>query len=145
MGMPTMSRGNRVILPIPKVITFDCYDTLVQFPIDDVTRQILGPRATNVPIADLLADFEMLRYQTTTHGPYRPYHEVERNPPAFRASTLDLPSCRLAVLPPRRLAVSVPYTLPVIGTTIGREGMKQPLPRLPAGPGRELTHGLHVI
>jgi 2-haloacid dehalogenase len=86
-----MSRGNRKNLPIPKVITFDCYDTLVEFPIDDVTRQILGPRATNVPIADLLAEFETLRYQTTTHGPYQPYRDVLRSTLAEIMRRYDLP------------------------------------------------------
>jgi 2-haloacid dehalogenase len=61
---------------LPKVITFDCYDTLVEFPIDEVTREILGARADGVDLDRLLADFEALRYETTTNGPYRPYHEV---------------------------------------------------------------------
>jgi 2-haloacid dehalogenase len=63
----------------PIWITFDCYDTLVEFPIDDVTRQILGPRGDGVDIDQLLADFEALRYETTTHAPYRPYRDVLRD------------------------------------------------------------------
>lgn len=62
----------------PVWITFDCYDTLVEFPIDDVTREILGPRAEGVDIDRLLANFEVLRYDTTTNGPYRPYRDVLR-------------------------------------------------------------------
>jgi 2-haloacid dehalogenase len=61
---------------LPRVITFDCYDTLVEFPIDDVTREILGKRADGVDLDLLLSDFEKLRFETTTHGPYRPYREV---------------------------------------------------------------------
>lgn len=60
----------------PAWITFDCYDTLVEFPIDDVTRDLLGARAESVDLDRLLADFETLRYDTTTTGPFRPYHEV---------------------------------------------------------------------
>jgi 2-haloacid dehalogenase len=63
-------------MKLPNVITFDCYDTLVEFPIDDVTREILGSRAEGVDLDALLSDFETLRFETTTHGPYRPYREV---------------------------------------------------------------------
>jgi len=62
----------------PKVITFDCYDTLVEFPIDQLTRDILGARADGVDVDALLTDFEALRYDTTTTGPYRPYRDVLR-------------------------------------------------------------------
>jgi 2-haloacid dehalogenase len=65
-------------LNLPKTITFDCYDTLVEFPIDEVTREILGERAAGIDLDALLADFEKLRYETTTHGPYRPYRVVLR-------------------------------------------------------------------
>jgi 2-haloacid dehalogenase len=63
---------------LPTWITFDCYDTLVEFPIDRVTREILGSRAENVDIDALLTSFEALRFQTTTFGPYRPYRDVLR-------------------------------------------------------------------
>jgi 2-haloacid dehalogenase len=63
----------------PTWITFDCYDTLVAFPIDDVTRQILGSRTAGIDSDRLLADFERLRYDTTTNDPYRPYREVLRD------------------------------------------------------------------
>jgi 2-haloacid dehalogenase len=65
-------------MQLPKVITFDCYDTLVEFPIDDVARAILGSRAEGIDLDSLLADFEKLRYETTTHAPYQPYREVLR-------------------------------------------------------------------
>jgi 2-haloacid dehalogenase len=63
----------------PAYVTFDCYDTLVEFPIDRVTRQILGARADRIDVDAFLADFEALRYQTTTFGPYRPYRDVLRD------------------------------------------------------------------
>jgi 2-haloacid dehalogenase len=63
---------------LPTWTTFDCYDTLVEFPIDRVTRQILGTRAAAIDVDAFLAAFEALRFQTTTHGPYRPYRNVLR-------------------------------------------------------------------
>jgi 2-haloacid dehalogenase len=62
----------------PTWITFDCYDTLVEFAIDRVTREILGARADALNIDEFLAAFEALRYRTTTFGPYRPYRDVLR-------------------------------------------------------------------
>jgi 2-haloacid dehalogenase len=59
-------------------ITFDCYDTLVEFRIDDVTREILGERAEAIDSDAFLARFEALRYETTTSGPYQPYRDVLR-------------------------------------------------------------------
>lgn len=63
----------------PAYVTFDCYDTLVEFPIDRVTRRILGPRADRINVDAFLADFEALRFQTTTFGPYRSYRDVLRD------------------------------------------------------------------
>ena len=65
-------------MTLPTWITFDCYDTLVEFPIDRVTREILGTRAAAIDVDEFLAAFETLRFQTTTHGPYRPYRDVLR-------------------------------------------------------------------
>lgn len=62
----------------PTWITFDCYDTLVEFPIDQVTRQILGARADGIDVDGFLAAFEALRFETTTDGPYQPYRDVLR-------------------------------------------------------------------
>lgn len=64
-------------MPLPSWVTFDCYDTLVEFPLDQVTRQILGPRADQIALTDFFQVFEDLRYQTTL-GPYQPYHELLR-------------------------------------------------------------------
>ncbi len=66
-------------LRIPKFISFDCYDTLVEFRADDVTRALLADRAVSLDIDQLLADFEALRYATTTHQPYQPYRDVLRH------------------------------------------------------------------
>lgn len=62
----------------PRVITFDCYDTLVEFPIDAVTREILGERAEGIDLARFFAEFEALRFETTTNRPYQPYRNVLR-------------------------------------------------------------------
>jgi 2-haloacid dehalogenase len=65
-------------MKLPTWVTFDCYDTLVEFPIDRVTREILGTRADAIDIDAFLAAFEALRFQTTTSGSYRPYRDVLR-------------------------------------------------------------------
>jgi 2-haloacid dehalogenase len=64
---------------IPTYVTFDCYDTLVKFDIDAATRLILGDRADHSDLEAFLAEFEALRYQTTTFEPYRPYRDVLRD------------------------------------------------------------------
>src|SRR5687767_4032653 len=76
---------------LPTWITFDCYDTLVEFPIDRVTREILGTRADAVDIDAFLAEFESLRFQTTTSGPYRPYRDVLRTTLAESMREYGLP------------------------------------------------------
>jgi 2-haloacid dehalogenase len=63
----------------PSFISFDCYDTLVEFKADDVTRDLLADRAASVDMESLLADFEVLRYATTTYQPYQPYRDVLRH------------------------------------------------------------------
>lgn len=63
-------------MKMPRFITFDCYDTLVEFPIERVTENILGERLGGVDLAAFFADYERLRYDTTTNAPYRPYRQV---------------------------------------------------------------------
>ena len=75
----------------PTWITFDCYDTLVEFPIDRVTREILGARADAFNIDEFLAAFEALRYRTTTSGPYQPYRDVLRETLAQTMREYGLP------------------------------------------------------
>ena len=72
-----MAMGSGVIKR-PSWVTFDCYDTLVEFPIDKATRELLGPRAEEIDVTAFLADFEARRFQTTTHRPYQPYRDVLR-------------------------------------------------------------------
>ena len=62
-------------MALPKFVTFDCYDTLVEFPIDDVTRRTLGPRLEQIGGEAFLREFEAIRFQETL-GEYRPYREV---------------------------------------------------------------------
>ena len=62
-------------MALPKYVTFDCYDTLVEFPIDDVTRRVLGSRLEKVDADAFLKEFEAIRYQEIL-GEYRPYREV---------------------------------------------------------------------
>ena len=62
-------------MALPKYVTFDCYDTLVEFPIDDVTRRVLGSRLEEVDADAFLKEFEAIRYQEIL-GEYRPYREV---------------------------------------------------------------------
>jgi 2-haloacid dehalogenase len=62
-------------LTLPTYVTFDCYDTLVEFPIERVTRKLLGSRADQIDLDQFFRDFEHLRYQAILE-PYRPYREV---------------------------------------------------------------------
>lgn len=66
-------------MKVPTYVTFDCYDTLVVFDIDTATRRILGTRADQIDLDAFLAEYEALRYQTTTFEPYRPYRDVLRD------------------------------------------------------------------
>jgi 2-haloacid dehalogenase len=61
----------------PTYLTFDCYDTLVEFPIDDVTRRILGSRAEDLDQDEFFRRFEEIRFQSILE-PYRPYRDVLR-------------------------------------------------------------------
>jgi 2-haloacid dehalogenase len=62
---------------LPKFITFDCYDTLVEFAIEDATRAILGDRLAGVPKDDFFQEYDEIRFQAILE-PFRPYHEVLR-------------------------------------------------------------------
>jgi 2-haloacid dehalogenase len=62
-------------LKTPTYITFDCYDTLVEFPIDEVTRRILGSRAEQLELDEFFREFEEIRFQSIIE-PYRPYRDV---------------------------------------------------------------------
>jgi 2-haloacid dehalogenase len=75
---------------LPTWITFDCYDTLVEFPIDDVTRRILRARADAIALDDFLRDFEALRCQRTL-GPYLPYRDLLKETLAEAMARFGLP------------------------------------------------------
>src|SRR4051812_26660089 len=64
-------------LNLPKYITFDCYDTLVEFAIEDATRGILGDRLAGVPEDDFFQEYDEMRFQAIL-GPYQPYRDVLR-------------------------------------------------------------------
>jgi 2-haloacid dehalogenase len=64
-------------MPLPTYLTFDCYGTLIDFAIDDVTRRTLGPRLDGVDAGAFLREFESIRFQEVL-GAYRPYREVLR-------------------------------------------------------------------
>ena len=76
---------------LPRYVTFDCYDTLVEFPIERVTQEILGPRLEGIDLNRFFAAFEKLRYDTTTFGPYRPYRDVLRDTLAQVMQEFGLP------------------------------------------------------
>ena len=63
-------------MQVPRFVTFDCYDTLVEFPIERATEAILESRMSGVDRDDFFAAFERLRYATTTYRPYQPYRDV---------------------------------------------------------------------
>ena len=62
-------------MALPKYVIFDCYGTLVDFAIDEVTRRTLGPRVSQIDGDAFLREFEAIRYQAIL-GEYRPYRDV---------------------------------------------------------------------
>ena len=52
-------------MKVPRFITFDCYDTLVEFPIERVTEEILAERAKRIDWPAFFADYERLRPRIT--------------------------------------------------------------------------------
>lgn len=59
-------------------ITFDCYGTLVDFGIDPVIVDLLGPRARDLDLDHFLMTAMKIRYQEAVLGEYRPYRELLR-------------------------------------------------------------------
>ena len=66
------------MMSLPRYVTFDCYDTLVEFPIERVTQAILGSRLDGIDGDRFFAAFERLRFDTTAFDSYRPYRDVLR-------------------------------------------------------------------
>ena len=77
-------------MELPTYVTFDCYDTLVDFDIDAATLRALGPRAEGVNVDAFLREFEEIRYQEIL-GAYRPYREVLRRSLAQTMRRFGLP------------------------------------------------------
>lgn len=62
-----------------KIITFDCYATLIRFDLDGAVRRIVGPRAAEcgIDIDGLISDLRVIRFQATS-GPYKRYQTILR-------------------------------------------------------------------
>ena len=60
-----------------KIVTFDCYRTLIDFDLEGATGHIAGDRIAEVGVdSDLfMRDFATMRFQAVLHG-YRPYREI---------------------------------------------------------------------
>ena len=60
-----------------KIVTFDCYRTLIDFDLEGATARIVGDRIAEVGVdSDLfMRDFATMRFQAVLHG-YRPYREI---------------------------------------------------------------------
>jgi 2-haloacid dehalogenase len=64
---------------VARIVTFDCYGTLVDFDLDRVTRDILTERLRidGVDEAEFLRDFRVMRFQAVLEA-YRPYKQILR-------------------------------------------------------------------
>ena len=62
-------------MSLPEWITFDCYDTLIDFAIDPTTTEILGSRANGIAIDAFLATFSEAR-KVEEAPPWKPYRVV---------------------------------------------------------------------
>lgn len=60
---------------IPEYITFDCYGTLVDFRLTEVTLEVLGERLEGVDTDRFAADYERIRFEEVLE-PYKPYRDV---------------------------------------------------------------------
>jgi 2-haloacid dehalogenase len=62
---------------VDKIVTFDCYGTLVDFDLNRVVRAALKDRFRigGVDEAEFLHDFRVMRFQAVLE-PYRPYKEI---------------------------------------------------------------------
>jgi 2-haloacid dehalogenase len=63
----------------PEWITFDCYDTLIDFAIDATTLGILGLRADGIDADAFLATFAAFRVEEEARPEYWPYRVVLSN------------------------------------------------------------------
>ncbi|RGE22047.1 haloacid dehalogenase type II [Leucobacter sp. wl10] len=63
-----------------KLISFDCYGTLIRFDLDGAVRSIVGPRAAEygIDLQGLLADLRVIRFFATS-SLYRRYQDILRD------------------------------------------------------------------
>jgi 2-haloacid dehalogenase len=65
-------------MDLPKWLTFDAYGTLVDFNLDSVIVQRLGPRVEQVDLKEFLDTAAQQRFEEVL-GEYRPYREILRS------------------------------------------------------------------
>ncbi len=63
-----------------KIITFDCYGTLIRFDLDGAVRGIAGPRAAEcgIDVEGVIRDLRVIRFHATS-GPYQRYQSILRS------------------------------------------------------------------
>lgn len=63
-----------------KLISFDCYGTLIRFNLDGAVREIVGPRASacGIDVEALINDLRVIRFHATS-SPYRRYQDILRD------------------------------------------------------------------
>ncbi len=63
-----------------KLISFDCYGTLIRFDLDGAVRGIVGPRAAEcgIDVEGLITDLRVIRFFATS-SPYRRYQDILRD------------------------------------------------------------------
>jgi 2-haloacid dehalogenase len=59
----------------PKYISFDCYGTLINFAIGDMTREVFADRVTAERMDRFVKDFRSYRFDEVT-GAWKPYADV---------------------------------------------------------------------
>jgi 2-haloacid dehalogenase len=64
---------------VDKIVTFDCYRTLIDFDLEGAVREIAGERirAIGVDESAFLQDLRAMRFEAVLEG-YRPYREILR-------------------------------------------------------------------
>lgn len=72
------SDGARGTLGRPRLLTFDCYGTLINWEDGprEVFERILASKGSDVPVGRFRERWEKVQFGMVEHGPYRPYREV---------------------------------------------------------------------
>lgn len=58
-----------------RFISFDCYGTLIDFSIDEVTRELVADRVDEAALPDFFDDFRAYRFDEAL-GPWKPYPQL---------------------------------------------------------------------